>query len=147
MPPFENDARSWQALLAHGEAQLMRARREAAATARIERNAFAALDAARLALVEAERHARERRRSLDDEQRGRHDFRRSDLERTREVHARLDRMIEDARETAATAQSHYEEAQRSLRNARSMCVGLTRRCEKYRFARKLLTRYNDDDIF
>jgi hypothetical protein len=147
MPRFENDARSWQALLARGEAKLMRARHEAAATAQIERNALAALDAARLALVEAERHARERRRSLDDEQRGGHDFRRRDLERILQAHERLDRMIEDARETTATAQSHYEEAQRSLRNARSACRVLTRRCEKYRFARKLLTRYNDDDIF
>jgi hypothetical protein len=146
MPRFADDARSWQALLARGEAQLMRARHTAAATARIERTALAALDAARLALVEAERHARERRRSLDDEQRGGHDFRRGDLERIREVHARLDRMIEDARETVAAAQSRYDEAHRSHRNARSAGRVLTRRCEKYRFARKRSTRYNDDDI-
>ncbi len=146
MPRFANDTRAWQALLARGEAQLMRARHEAAATARIKRAALAELDAARLALVEGERYAGERRRSLDDEQRGGHDFRRDDLERIREAHARLDRMIEDARKTLTTAQSHYEEARRSLHNAQSACRELTRRCEKYRFARKRLTRYNDDEI-
>jgi hypothetical protein len=145
MPRFNDDARLWQALLARGEAQLMRARHAAAATARIERTALAALDAARLVLVETERHARERRHSLDEQQRGGHDFRRADLERIREVHARLDRMIENPRETVATAQSRYDAAHHSLGNARAACRELTRRCEKYRFARKRLTRHNDDD--
>lgn len=147
MPRFADDARSWQALLTRGEAQVKRARHEAAAAARIARLTLASLDAARMSLAEAERHSRECRCSLDDEQRGRHNFRRCDLERIREAHARLDRMIEDAREAVAVAQSRNDEAHSSLGNARSACRALIRRCEKYRFARQRLTRSNDDTIF
>jgi hypothetical protein len=147
MPRFADDVRSWQALLARSEVQLMSARQAAAAAARIERTTLAALDAARLALAEAERHARERHRSLDDEQRGGHAFLRGDFERIREAHARLDRMIKDAREAVAAAQARFDEAHRLLGNARSACRVLTRKCEKYRLARKRLTCYNDDDTF
>ncbi|MEA3121164.1 MAG: hypothetical protein QOH33_705 [Paraburkholderia sp.] len=147
MPRFLNDALLWQALLARSEARLMRARHEAAAAAHIERTALDALDAARLALVVAERQARERRGSLNGEQHSGRDFRRSDLERICEAHSRVDRMIEDARASVTTAQSQYEDARRSLCNVRSACRAHTRQCEKYRFACERLTRYYDDDIF
>ena len=145
MPRFANKARSWQALLALGEARLARARHRAAAAARTVQDTLDTLDAARLALAEAERRASEHRRELDGEQHGWHSFRCGDLERIHDAHTKLDRMIEDARAAAVAATTTHDEARRSLSQAQSAHGALMHRCKKYQFAFNRFTCHDDDD--